>query len=756
MASGSHARRAGRRSRPGAVRWCLAPALVPFACLVVGASAVPAVELRLSAPLDWQVVQRTSPRRGSMRVVGELSEACPAGAVVEARLVHGDAEPAWQRIGGTVTGSALSGTVTGAAGGWWRLDVRVVHEGAVCAVGSVPHVGIGEVFVVVGQSNSANHGEERQVTTTGRVASFDGTAWRIANDPQPGASGSQGSFMPPLGDELVRRLDVPVGFIARGIGATSVREWLPKGATFPAPPTIESRVSRLPDGTWSSDGAAYAGLVAGLEAAGPRGLRAVLWHQGESDANQKDPTRTLPGRLYREYLERIIRASRQDAGWEVPWFVAQASYHVPGDERSDDIRAAQAAVAHDGIALAGPDTDALKGSLRERAGEGVHFSGPGLREHGTRWAEKILPWLEAQWIAPRAVDGGREWSRYEPLPECHAIGWVNANVRAKDSAGWNGVLDEARWGTPSPQQAVGRDWDWRITDAQWREAVRTKGEGSREEVRFDLWLPDDVPVVKGVVVMSGHGSGESLFRRRDLRVLARELQLALVAFIGNPVQRGFWPHGLLAERLRAFGMTSGHPELEHAPLFLYGHSNGTGFSAVFAAREPDRVWGWVSMRPGITFQVYQPRAARVPGLVIFGEDDHFLARPSREENLAVVPTIRRRHDAVWNMAVEPKTGHGPGEKTWPLVLSFLRHSFAARVPPGADPRPGPVRLVELAVDQGHLGASWDAASGGYQTLAVAPYADFTGDRSGASWLINAAYAADWLAFQRDGEVGPRP
>jgi hypothetical protein len=108
------------------------------------------------------------------------------------------------------------------------------------------------------------------------------------------------------------------------------------------------------------------------------------------------------------------------------------------------------------------------------------------------------------------------------------------------------------------------------------------------------------------------------------------------------------------------------------------------------------------------------------------------------------------------MAVEPKTGHGPGEKTWPLVLSFLRHSFAARVPPEADPRPGPVRLVELAVDQGHLGANWDAASGGYQTLAVAPYADFTGDRSGASWLINAAYAADWQAFQRDGEVGPRP
>ena len=31
-----------------------------------------------------------------------------------------------------------------------------------------------------------------------------------------------------------------------------------------------------------------------------------------------------------------------------------------------------------------------------------------------------------------------------------------------------------------------------------------------------------------------------------------------------------------------------------------------------------RVWAWVSMRPGTTFQVYQPGAAQIPGLIIFG------------------------------------------------------------------------------------------------------------------------------------------
>ena len=34
------------------------------------------------------------------------------------------------------------------------------------------------------------------------------------------------------------------------------------------------------------------------------------------------------------------------------------------------------------------------GALRDAGGKGVHFSGPGLREHAARWAEKVVPWLD--------------------------------------------------------------------------------------------------------------------------------------------------------------------------------------------------------------------------------------------------------------------------------------------------------------------------------------------------------------------------
>jgi len=353
-----------------------------------------AAELALRSPLDWQVGQRQTRDAGKLPLRGER----PAGAAIEWRVPgkpdDGALTPGWQKIFPGADENAFTAEITLPAGGWYRLEVRAVRGGEVVAAAAVEHVGIGEVFVIAGQSNSANHGEEKQVTRTGRIAAFDGTKWQPANDPQPGASGRGGSFLPPFGDALAERCKVPVGIVATGVGATSVREWLPRGTRFPHPPTLTDNVTQLPSGEWECKGIIFANFTTRLKQLGPRGFRAVLWHQGESDANQKDPARTLPGELYRKFLEQLIHDSCREAGWEFPWFVAQVSYHTPDDPGSPDIRAAQQALWDSGLALAGPDSDALTGELRERGGKGVHFSGPGLREHAARWVEKVAPWLE--------------------------------------------------------------------------------------------------------------------------------------------------------------------------------------------------------------------------------------------------------------------------------------------------------------------------------------------------------------------------
>ncbi len=102
-----------------------------------------------------------------------------------------------------------------------------------------------------------------------------------------------------------------------------------------------------------------------------------------------------------------LRSFRHRAARSVgmrPGFVAQASYHVPGDEGSEEIRKAQLSLWTDGIALEGPDSDALRGDLRERQGQGstlaakvygfMERSGPIKSSHGSKAKGKYLRAIE--------------------------------------------------------------------------------------------------------------------------------------------------------------------------------------------------------------------------------------------------------------------------------------------------------------------------------------------------------------------------
>lgn len=363
--------------------------------LCLGSAALVAAEptLRLTSPGNQAILQRETVNAGRVLVGGEVQSDTTLS--VEIRLDGGDWKPVpTLKNPGTILLQSFSQTLE-LPKGMHTLEARAVRNGQTLA--SVPKVqfGIGEVFVVTGQSNSANHGAVKTKASSDQVFTLTPKgAWQPCADPQPGASGGGGSILPALGDELQQRLGVPIGFIPCGIGATSVREWLPSGVPFPNPPTIMSRVKKTADGQWESDGKAYAMLVQRMQSV--PSFRAVLWHQGESDANQKDATRTLSGKLYADYLKTLIATAAKDSQRTAPWFVAQVSYHGPDDVGSEDIRAAQASLWKDKVALEGPDSDALRGPLRDNGGKGVHFSGEGLKAHAHAWAEKLAPWIEAQ------------------------------------------------------------------------------------------------------------------------------------------------------------------------------------------------------------------------------------------------------------------------------------------------------------------------------------------------------------------------
>ena len=428
-----------------------------------------AAELVLESPRNLQVFQRKSKSEGTVILKGKLSEPNSGFDSIEIRLTIDAQAGQWQSIPFAGDSSLFNATFDAPAGGWHQLDLRLLHGRDAVSATRIEKFGIGEIFVIAGQSNSANYGEEKLTTKSGRVSVLAENQWQLSSDPQPGATGQNGSFIPPFGDALEQQLNVPIGIIACGIGATSVREWLPKGSPFAIPPTLIHRVVQRPDGTWESDGQAYEMLISRIKSLGPQGFRAVLWHQGESDANQKDATRTLPGKLYREFLQAVIEGTRRDAGWSVPWFVAQATYHVPGDEASPDIRAAQASLWRDTVALEGPDTDLLKGPLRDSNGQGVHFSGAGQREHGARWAEKVGPWVVAQ---TDAVPSERARIGQLPVQKILFLGNSITLHGPKADIGWEG-----NWGMAA--STIEKDYVHLVT----KEIARSSQSTPRIKVR---------------------------------------------------------------------------------------------------------------------------------------------------------------------------------------------------------------------------------------------------------------------------------
>lgn len=382
------------------------------AILSCGSTAIAQVDipaLTIETPMAYQVFQRQNVKLGLIAVHGHVEAATDSDFKikrVEACFWEESTAPAAVRH---VTCSgihyerathSISGMLTAPGGGFYTVEVRLTAKSKRVSALRVEHVGVGEVFVIAGQSNSTNYGEVRQVVNSGFVTSYDGTSWRIADDPQPGVqdTSSKGSFIPAFGDAMYAKFHVPVGIASVGHGSTSVRQWLPRGERFTTQPTMTKFASEIAPGVWQCDGTLYAGLlqrIRELDAFAPHGehgFRALLWHQGESDAHQKSP-HDISATEYHRLLAEVIDSSRVDAGWRFPWFVAQVSYHTPDDPITPEIREAQASLWRSGVALEGPDTDQLTGMNRQNNGMGVHMSDAGLKAHGQLWATKVSAWL---------------------------------------------------------------------------------------------------------------------------------------------------------------------------------------------------------------------------------------------------------------------------------------------------------------------------------------------------------------------------
>jgi hypothetical protein len=330
--------------------------------------------LTVKSPLELQVNQRNEQNQAKVTISGVVHGTAD---IIEAQA---DLNPGtkngkpidWTAIatGNEIDEGRFTGQITLEAGGWYTISIRARRGKDVVAESKIMKVGVGEVFITAGQSNSANYGSVKQVAKDDRVVYYDGKNFVPAKDPIPGGCGDKGSVWPILGDLIVTSQQVPVCFRSASLTWTEVKNWMPK---------ITFKKLDL-----------YENLVQCAGEFGKNGVRAVLWHQGESDSLAHTPAETYCSRL-----KTIIDSLNKDAGYEIPWFVAQASFHPGSKEpQEEEVAKGQQLLWERGIARKGPVTDDLGKQYRS---DGVHFNQLGLTTHAERWFNALS--AEYKWKA---------------------------------------------------------------------------------------------------------------------------------------------------------------------------------------------------------------------------------------------------------------------------------------------------------------------------------------------------------------------
>lgn len=332
-------------------------------------------QLIVSSPAPRIVYQRNNAEEATIIVTG----LAPSAAThVEARFVPmaiGQGQVTrWTALPLLPSSSTFRGSVV-VKTGQYRLDVRAFMGNTLLAETHVNRVGVGEVFVLAGQSNV--YGGFRRVpgSEEDRVSCVDFRQETIDEYLLPfqfsnvSYGSNIGPSQPPhlwsvLGDRLVRWLNVPVMFLGAALGGTSSEEWK-QSAGGNIGNTLNSAVYRRLG-------------VALLHYVSRTGARAILWHQGESD----DTTNT---QTYFDNIHYVITKTRQQTGFnQLAWMVSRASY-INGKTNPDVIAAQNRLVNEVHDVFAGPATDTLTGSANRP--DNVHLLGDGMYRFIDTWMQ---------------------------------------------------------------------------------------------------------------------------------------------------------------------------------------------------------------------------------------------------------------------------------------------------------------------------------------------------------------------------------
>jgi lysophospholipase L1-like esterase len=292
--------------------------------------------------------------------------------------------------------------------GWYKLTVRGILNGQILGdAGVVNRMGVGEVFVIAGQSNAQGvngiggiKANDDRVNCYNKINdnSFGGTFNITLSD---FAKLDENTPIAPrgvnpwcwgrLGDLLANRLKVPIMFFNVALEGTKSEAWAitANGGTAFNP---------FLSGTIYQNGLPYRNMSDVLHYFVPQlGVRAVLWCQGESDNYILSSKQNISATTYKNNLQTVINKTRSETGKAISWVVSLTSATTPNNcpvsicrtaEINNDVIEGQKAVINtaNNNVFQGPSTDIIQNPTRP---DGVHFSGVGLSILADEWNNSL-------------------------------------------------------------------------------------------------------------------------------------------------------------------------------------------------------------------------------------------------------------------------------------------------------------------------------------------------------------------------------
>jgi hypothetical protein len=329
-------------------------------------------------PVDWQILQQRD-GLGEMALSGICRDVPGVGGDVYVRVLDEDARfPVipWRKA-------------VDAGNGRWELTLTAIPAGGLYRVetcfkqrdnsaiewamrgDTIHHIGVGDVFVIAGQSNAAGYGKDfvYDPPEPGIHLQRNSGAWDMASHPfnedtrtlnSVNSEGANSGHSPYLAfaRRLKKILGYPIGLIQTALGGSALSAWNP-----------------------GEEGSLYRNMLDRIALRGGS-IKGLLWYQGCSDTGG-----TGPAKSYLERFMNMVNRLRSDLGQpDLAIFTIQISRCLsmnPNDDGWSRVREAQRLAAKTPHVYVVPSIDA---SLSDQ----IHISSAANLTLGERLAAAAL------------------------------------------------------------------------------------------------------------------------------------------------------------------------------------------------------------------------------------------------------------------------------------------------------------------------------------------------------------------------------